>query len=318
MNSQARIGFVTLIILVGCILAIPHFRHPTNPDAQEASADTTDLTLKITVDEDTADTVPAQNSLRQDLNTERTSVLVKKPIDPPATALPEIAKFPPLASLGPRPEFSPKRAIGITPRETQSSQNKSVLKYRPPDVHEFAFENGVPPEDRFAPKVFHPTPRKTNDAANTEGQVATQESGLSASSSGPGTQPGGFRQTPLPGARLREESRRQLVPPGGSPNLLTQGVKPPAFQNPIAPPLPPASPEPESWHRVVNGDTLEKIAQTYYGDPRSAMVIFEANRRALFNPAILPIGLDLKIPPRIALTRPVSANPRTTSERTYP
>jgi nucleoid-associated protein YgaU len=49
-------------------------------------------------------------------------------------------------------------------------------------------------------------------------------------------------------------------------------------------------------HRVVNGDTLPKLARTYLGDADLYLVIYEANRRVLWSPYILPIGVELRIP----------------------
>ena len=56
-------------------------------------------------------------------------------------------------------------------------------------------------------------------------------------------------------------------------------------------------------HRIVNGDTLADISQTYYGSPEYAMAIFHANRNELISPEILPIGRELVIPDKNALSR---------------
>lgn len=57
-------------------------------------------------------------------------------------------------------------------------------------------------------------------------------------------------------------------------------------------------PAAKTWHRIVNGDTLPKLASTYLGDPRWALLIYEANRDVLVSPEILPIGKELRIPDR--------------------
>jgi nucleoid-associated protein YgaU len=49
-------------------------------------------------------------------------------------------------------------------------------------------------------------------------------------------------------------------------------------------------------HRIVDGDTLEGLAQRYLGSPARAREIFDANRNVLTNPRLLPIGVELKIP----------------------
>jgi phage tail protein X len=49
-------------------------------------------------------------------------------------------------------------------------------------------------------------------------------------------------------------------------------------------------------HRVVDGDTLEKLARKYLGKGERAMEIFQANRSVLDDPDVLPIGLELALP----------------------
>jgi hypothetical protein len=51
-------------------------------------------------------------------------------------------------------------------------------------------------------------------------------------------------------------------------------------------------------HRVVDGDTLSQLAQTYLGRSDRYLEIFQANRDQLASPDLLPIGAMLKIPPR--------------------
>ncbi len=49
-------------------------------------------------------------------------------------------------------------------------------------------------------------------------------------------------------------------------------------------------------HTVREGETLEKIADRYYGDPKKWPLIVDANRRRLPLDGTLPIGLELDIP----------------------
>jgi hypothetical protein len=51
-------------------------------------------------------------------------------------------------------------------------------------------------------------------------------------------------------------------------------------------------------HKVVDGDTLAALADRYLGSAGRAWEIYEANRDALREPEPLPIGVELKIPPR--------------------
>ncbi len=51
-------------------------------------------------------------------------------------------------------------------------------------------------------------------------------------------------------------------------------------------------------HRIVDGDSLPAIAQRYLGSAARANEIFELNRNVLSDPELLPIGLELKLPPK--------------------
>ncbi|MEJ2113152.1 MAG: peptidoglycan-binding protein LysM [Flavobacteriaceae bacterium] len=55
--------------------------------------------------------------------------------------------------------------------------------------------------------------------------------------------------------------------------------------------------EPEAqFHTVVSGDTLGKIAKTYYGNAMKYPVIFEANKPMLKSPDLIYPGQVLRIP----------------------
>ncbi|HLT53067.1 MAG TPA: peptidoglycan-binding protein LysM [Flavobacteriaceae bacterium] len=57
------------------------------------------------------------------------------------------------------------------------------------------------------------------------------------------------------------------------------------------------NPEPEAqFHTVVKGDTLGKIAKTYYGNAMKYPVIFEANKPMLKDPDLIYPGQVLRIP----------------------
>lgn len=51
-------------------------------------------------------------------------------------------------------------------------------------------------------------------------------------------------------------------------------------------------------HTIVDGDTLASLAQRYLGSAVRADEIYQANRQVLAAPNLLPIGVELKIPPR--------------------
>ncbi len=57
------------------------------------------------------------------------------------------------------------------------------------------------------------------------------------------------------------------------------------------------TPEPEAtYHTVVSGDTLSKIAKVVYGDAMKYPVIFEANKPMLKSPDLIYPGQVLRIP----------------------
>lgn len=50
-------------------------------------------------------------------------------------------------------------------------------------------------------------------------------------------------------------------------------------------------------HKIVDGDTLGALAERYLGSAARCLDIFEANRDRLSSPELLPIGVELRIPP---------------------
>ena len=57
-------------------------------------------------------------------------------------------------------------------------------------------------------------------------------------------------------------------------------------------------PPAERIHIVHDGDSLERLAKRYLGDESRALEIFDLNRGTLENPHWLPIGAELRLPPR--------------------
>ena len=59
-------------------------------------------------------------------------------------------------------------------------------------------------------------------------------------------------------------------------------------------------------HTVVDGDTLAALADRYLGSSAWAGEIYEANRDVLHDPELLPIGVELKLPPRTSRSVPAA------------
>jgi nucleoid-associated protein YgaU len=73
----------------------------------------------------------------------------------------------------------------------------------------------------------------------------------------------------------------------------------------------PSAEDQERTHTVVDGDTLTALAEHYLGSPGRALEIYNANRFLLPSPDVLPIGVELRIPPRVpAATAASGANPQ--------
>ena len=80
-------------------------------------------------------------------------------------------------------------------------------------------------------------------------------------------------------------------------------LAPPPWPGPN-PALEPAEPR---THIVSDGDSLERLASRYLSDPRRGREIYDLNRDILSSPDLLPIGVELKIPDRVAVN---SIDPR--------
>jgi nucleoid-associated protein YgaU len=90
---------------------------------------------------------------------------------------------------------------------------------------------------------------------------------------------------------------------GAADAQLNPGVEGPksGAENRLVPPSPwPLNEERAEprMHVVVDGDSLEKLAGRYLGDPQRGREIFELNREVLADPNLLPLGVELKIPER--------------------
>jgi len=86
------------------------------------------------------------------------------------------------------------------------------------------------------------------------------------------------------------------------PPLLDGQAAPPlavgwATRQPPARPAPAVGPESARIYIIRDGDDLTAIATRFYGHPAAAAAIWQANRGLLRDPAVLPIGAALVLPP---------------------
>jgi nucleoid-associated protein YgaU len=88
----------------------------------------------------------------------------------------------------------------------------------------------------------------------------------------------------------------------GDPAMLPVGVPlrlPPVWHpQGAAPPANPVIAPPQRPARVVvgPGESFESLARRFYGDPRYAGMLFEANRDLVRSPALLTQGTELRLP----------------------
>jgi len=60
----------------------------------------------------------------------------------------------------------------------------------------------------------------------------------------------------------------------------------------------PQGPPPLRTHRIVDGDTLVRLAERFLGDGNRYEEIYALNQSQLPDANLLPIGVEIKIPPR--------------------
>jgi len=157
-------------------------------------------------------------------------------------------------------------------------------------------------------------PRLTPSAAE-KNRVAT---GLEPAQAEPRDDRPAGRAAGATAARSRTDTDHRLDPAGPAPLRPTYSDRAAARpeQAAILPTsrVPTARPAsiPRRTHRIVDGDTLARLAERYLGDPNRAGEIFQLNRQLLPSPKILPIGAVLQLPPRNrpAVTTVTPARPR--------
>jgi nucleoid-associated protein YgaU len=60
--------------------------------------------------------------------------------------------------------------------------------------------------------------------------------------------------------------------------------------------------EPDKIHKIIDGDTLAKLAQRYWGRADRYVDLYSYNRDVLSDPDVLPIGAELRIPAHLVIS----------------
>lgn len=144
-----------------------------------------------------------------------------------------------------------------------------------PDGLEIAF-----PEDDAHASFYRPLDPSIESGGTPATSVAVSESAPIAS--------------PAP---TRPPIIQRTNPPTLPTELGAEGSPSTSLEITTTPTAPSRAPE-ATDHVIHNGDTLERLARRYLGDESRALEIFQLNRDVLNNPHILPIGVELRIPPR--------------------
>jgi nucleoid-associated protein YgaU len=81
------------------------------------------------------------------------------------------------------------------------------------------------------------------------------------------------------------------------------------------PKLPKAPPVAEPRrHRIAEGDTLRQLAEKYLGSRDRYLELFQANADVLFDPRLIPIGVEIVIPDRTTVVAQAAADPTTADD----
>lgn len=66
---------------------------------------------------------------------------------------------------------------------------------------------------------------------------------------------------------------------------------------------------PPRRHRVVEGDTLPRLAEKYLGSRDRYLELFQINSEVLFDPRLIPIGVEIVIPDRTTVVAHAASTP---------
>jgi nucleoid-associated protein YgaU len=169
-----------------------------------------------------------------------------------------------------RREHSPESSVAArSPEPVLQPANSQGAQYKPPA--EPALAGRIEP---YSAAVPTDTPR---DASDGVGRSLDQHQAPTDS--------------PLKWQTVRRPSDSEAAA-GSQPNRQTVDLFPPDRPTMIRPPAA------QERHKIVDGDTLAALARRFLGAEQRQLDLFEYNRDVLATPELLPIGKELRIPPR--------------------
>lgn len=324
MTLRTRMAFMVILLLLGCVFAAPFYRSAISQnDAQ--SADTSLPTLQIQQPEPEL-VAPAldanfDNITRRDNPRHLTkpssvdasaedadaagplkSVLFQKPIPDLQIPLPQRGIR---ASATPKSQSSRNQASAVNPASLVgvSSQNFGARTHD--EQREFDERR---PETSF---------RASSDFMDSRDLKGSRERPRLANN----LPAGDFESHP----RMRRfespanrDARQERSPERERNPAQSNELRPvpsrrwnePSFNQPSFNETPRTGRTVTQRHRIARFDTLGEISKLYYGTRDHALLIFQANRDALINPEILPIGIELVIPERPDRSPRIQARPK--------
>ncbi|RLS81542.1 MAG: LysM peptidoglycan-binding domain-containing protein [Planctomycetota bacterium] len=180
---------------------------------------------------------------------------------------------------------APQEAVGLPlPADDLHAPSAGYQPPPPPDVLPAS-----PTDLTLAPPAFNSTYRSTLDVPPPPLLDVSAPAPLAVST------PTRDGQTMLAMGQMSGGGMIRTVSAEIHPVPLDTSFSPGAGSVPVA--ITPAASAAPSQYTIRDGDDLTSIATRLYGHPGAAEAIWSANRDRLADPAVLPIGLSLRIPP---------------------
>jgi len=180
---------------------------------------------------------------------------------------------------------APQEAVGLPlPGDDLHAPAAGYQPPPPPDVLPAS-----PTDLTLAPPAFNSTYRSTLDVPPPPLLDVSAPAPLALST------PGRDGQAMLAVGQMSGGGVIRTVSAEIYPVPLDPSLSPGPGSVPVA--MTPAASAAPSQYTIRDGDDLTSIATRLYGHPGAAEAIWSANRDRLADPAVLPIGLSLRIPP---------------------
>ena len=305
--------FLTLMVIGGGFYAAQPHRHPDN-ELPEMVPNSTTPVAEPSADRgqhipvaNRADSLPVAALADVDrlplFDTDRT--IVRSGSDP--ADRPSIAKQPTL-----RRESPAESSLAET-----SPPNPADEAKRPPTNREATTAeqtaSKAKPEAR-KPTAAKPQPKKpkTEEVATPENRDDEFRPPELARQYQPNIATG--RTSQPPDSANRESARQQEDAAAKTERQTAEEIDEDCDGTPSSPqPLrPDSSPDPPHVHRIAEGDTLRRLAEKYLGSRDRYLDIFHANPGVLFDPQLIPIGVEILIPERtVAMAQAAKDSPPT-------